>query len=353
MLAGLAQAQMKMTADQVFAFIKSSIQLHHDDRQVAEYVKKIKLTDRLEYRRVEELQGLGAGTKTVAALRTLSEASASLEVAPPPPPPPPKPVIPPPDSIEQARVLHDFVENARNYAQTLPNYMCVQVTRRRVDRSGTENWQLQDTIQEQLSYVDHKEDYKVVMINNRSVSNIGHLELGGATSSGEFGSIYSEIFAPETNTDFEWDHWATLRGRRMYVFSFRVDPSRSKYSIYDGDTRRTIIAGYHGLIYVDRDTLTVMRWKLDCDHIPSDFPIKNVQQDVNYDFVKIADSQYVLPLKSEVRSSRGKYLSWNETEFHLYRKFAADTTITFDEPAPIPEDKTKEEPAQPDAKDKR
>jgi hypothetical protein len=33
-------------------------------------------------------------------------------------------------------------------------------------------------------------------------------------------------------------------------------------------------------------------------------------------------------------------------EFHLYRKFGADASITFDTPAALPEDKTKEEQAK-------
>jgi hypothetical protein len=347
-VAAVGYAQLKMTADQVVSFIKSSIQLHHDDRKVAEYVKKIKLGDKLEDRRVEELQGMGAGPKTVAALRELSESSGSLTLTPPPPPPPPKPVIPPPDSVEQARILHEIIEKARNYAQGLPNYLCVQVTRRRDDPTGTENWRLRDTIQEQLSYVDRQESYKVAMINGRAVSSVEHNQLGGAISSGEFGSIYTEIFAAETETEFEWDHWATLRGRRMYVFAFRVPQSRSHYTIYDGETHRTITAGFHGLVYADKDTFMVMRFKLECDDIPSDFPVKDVKQDVNYDFVKIADQDYVLPLKTEIRSSRGKYMSLNEADFHLYRKFGAEASIKFDTtPDPVPEDQTKEEPVKP------
>src|SRR5712672_3496199 len=112
-------AQMKMTADQVVSFIKSSIQLHHNDRQVAEYVKKIKLSDKLEDRRVEELQGMGAGPKTIAALRELSVASSTLSLTAPPPAPPPKPVIPPPNSIEQKAILEEIIETARNYSKTL------------------------------------------------------------------------------------------------------------------------------------------------------------------------------------------------------------------------------------------
>ena len=86
-----------------------------------------------------------------------------------------------------------------------------------------------DTIQEQITFFDHKESYKVESINHESVANISHNQLGGATSSGEFGSMLSHIFDPDTGAEFDWDHWATLRGRRMYVFSFKV-PKSAGYS---------------------------------------------------------------------------------------------------------------------------
>ncbi len=355
--ASIALAQLNMTADQVVTFIKSSIQLHHDDRKVAEYVKKIKLSDQLEERRVEELQGMGAGPKTIAALRALSTSSSTL---PPPPPPTPvvaKPVIPPPDSVEQERILHEIIDNARSYSKSLPDYLCIQVTRRHFDPSGTENWRNYDTVQEQVSYVDHKENYQVTMINGQAVANVEHQRLGGSTLSGDFGTIYTEIFAVETATEFNWDHWATLRGKRMYVFAFHVPQSRSHFSIYDGEARRTIIAGYHGLIYADRDTNLVMRYKFECEDLPGDFPVKAVALDVNYDNIDIAGHKYVLPLKTELKStattSRGKYMSWNEAEFHLYRKFGTESSITFETPDALPEDVTKEQPAVPDAKDKK
>src|SRR5437899_5500384 len=147
-----ASAQMQMTVAQLVGFIKSSIQMKHDDVKVAQYVKKIKLTNKLDDRTVEQLQGMGAGPKTVAALRELSEASSSLPSAPPPAPKPPPVVIPPPDSIEQARILAEVRDNVLNYTNRLPDYICTQVTRRYYDPSGTENWRLMDTIQENLTF---------------------------------------------------------------------------------------------------------------------------------------------------------------------------------------------------------
>ncbi len=57
-----AQAQSKLTVEQLISFVKSSVQLHHDDRQIATFIKKnVKLSNRLDARTVEELQGAGAG----------------------------------------------------------------------------------------------------------------------------------------------------------------------------------------------------------------------------------------------------------------------------------------------------
>jgi hypothetical protein len=348
-LAVPAAAQRSMTVNELVTFIRSSIQLKHDDRQLAASIKKVKLSNKLDARTVETLQGMGAGPSTVAALRSLVTESSSL---PPPPPPAPKLVVvgpPAPDSIEQKKILAEITESALNYTKSLPNFICMQVTRRYADISGLENYRLVDTIAEKLSYFEQKEDYKIVSKNNIPVTtNLKHEELDGATSSGEFGSMLLEIFSPESETHFDWERWATLRGRRMYVFSFRVDQSRSKYSIRwgRGAGELTTIAGYHGLIYADRDTHMVMRIKMECD-MPVTFPIQSVDLDLNYDFTNISGQPFLLPLKSELHSREGKLLVKNETEFRLYNKFGAEAIIQFgDTPEPLPDEKTKEEPVK-------
>ena len=341
------QAQSKLTVEQLASFVKSSVQLHHDDRQIANFIKKnVKLSNRLDARMVEELQGMGAGPQTVAALRGLITESASLAPAPPPAP---KLVVigpPAPDSIEQKRILAEITESARNYTKGLPNFICLQVTRRYGDNSGLENFRLIDTIAERLSYFEQKEDYKVVSINGVPVTGgVKHEQKNGASSSGEFGSILKEIFDPETQTEFDWERWATLRGKRMYVFSFHVSQLRSQYSIYADAVKRTVIAGYRGLVYADRDTNMVMRIKMEVEGLPVDFPVQSVELDMNYDFTKISGQEYLLPLKSEIRSREGKFLVKNEVEFRLYNRFGAETNIQFgDVPDALPEDTTKEQP---------
>ena len=344
------RAQSKLTVEQLVSFVRSSVQLRHDDRTIANFIKKnVKLSNRLDAREVEELQGMGAGPQTVAALKGLITESASLAA---PPPPAPKLVVagpPPPDSIEQKKILAEITEGARNYVKGLPNFICLQVTRRYGDASGLENFHLIDTIAERLSYFEQKEDYKVVSINGVPVTgNVKHEQKNGASSSGEFGTMLKEIFDPQTETEFNWERWATLRGKRMYVFNFHVRQSHSQYTIYSEAVQRTIIAGYHGLVYADRDTKMVMRIKLEVENLPVDFPVQSVDLDMNYDFMKISGQPYLLPLKSEIRSREGKFLVKNEVEFRLYNRFGADTSIQFgDVPDALPEDTTKEQAAPP------
>ncbi len=338
-LTSFAFAEMKITVQQLRQFIESSIKFKHPDKQVADYLKQVSLTNKLDDSTVEDLQGLGAGPRTVDALKLLRDKSKDLAV---PAPPPPKPVIKlPPTSVEQAQLLEDVTEYAKDYSKKLPNFICVQVTRRYGDPAGLEFWHLYDTVTAKLSYFEQKEDYKVILVNNRAVDNTID-RIGGATSSGEFGSMMQEIFEKSSHATFEWDRWATLRGNRMHVLAYRVPKEYSRWRIVY-EKNDSIVPGYHGFIYVDRQTLAVMRITLDADDIPVSFPVQQAKTSLDYDFQDISGQQFVLPLRAEVRMRSGKMLIKNESEFRLYKKFGAEATITYT-PDPLSDDKVKEQP---------
>lgn len=348
--AASANAQREMTVAQVVSFIQGSIRLRQQDRDVANFLRKIRLSNRLDDKTVEDLQGMGAGPRTVAALKTLETESASLALPPPPEAVPQYVGPPPPDRAEQKRLLDQVTQNALAYMQDLPNFICVQVTRRHIDPTLTETWRPDGVIQEQLSYVNHHEDYRVVLVNNEPARNVSHDQVGGNRSSGEFGSMLKDIFDPSSHAQFEWERWATLRGRRMHVFSYRIQQPYSKYSIRDDASGQSIVPGYHGLIYADRDTLKVMRITLECDGIPSSFAVQEARETLDYDFATISGEKFLLPLKADLRFRGTRELVWNEIEFHLYRKFTADATISFapvdDAKDAIPQDQLQEQPVK-------
>jgi len=345
LLAAPAAAQLKLNIQQLTSFIESSIKLKQEDKRVAEYVKKVQLTERLDDRTIEVWQGKGLGPKTVEALRNLVDASQTLPKPAAAVARPAAPVIPPPPPEEQRRVLDQARDYAMNYSKRLPDFICTQVTRRYYDPTGLEFWRGMDTITEKLTYFEQKEDYKVVTVDGR-LADTTHDKLGGATSSGEFGSMMKEVFDPKTETRFHWLRWGTLRGRRNHVYAYSVSQSRSQWRI---DYQRTmeIVPAYRGLIYVDADLLTVTRITLEAIDIPPTFPIQLARTTLDYDFIKIGEAEHVLPLRAEIRMREGRTLVKNEVEFRMYRKFGAEATIKFETPEPLPEDVTKEQPAQP------
>jgi len=346
-----ANAQRAMTVAELTTFVKSQIKLKGDDRTTADFLlHKVKLTEKLEDRTVEELQGQGAGPQTVRALRKLSTESVGLRAAAPPeaaPAPPPPP--PPPSQQEQGEVMAAMREYALNYTKNLPNYICVQTTRRKIEPTMRGYAPYGDVIQELLSFNDQKETYKVQMINRQSVANVEHNQLGGAVSSGEFGTMLHHIFDPDTGAEFDWERWTTLRGERMYVFSFRV-PKSAGYTMYDGETKREYTSAYKGLVYWGKNSKAVMRIKMDCVDIPSDYPIHEVGIMLDYAPTKIAEQEYVLPFHFELNSRASKAIMHNDADYKLYRKFGAEATITFGDVEEIPEDQLKEQPAKPEDK---
>jgi hypothetical protein len=332
-------AQRQMTVAQLTGFIKSSVEAKLTDKDIAEALKKIQLTEKLEPNTIGQLMSLGAGPRTSAALRELASASANLPAPAPPPvstatfiisaPKPQATMLTVPDSVEREKILDAVRDYALNYTANLPNFICTQVTRRQEDPTGTGNsYRSVDKIQEQLTYYEHQENYKIMAVNGQLVENKDRRKMGGAMSEGEFGSMMYEIFDPATAAEFEWTRFGKLDGVIMNVFSYRVPQERSHYSILHNDTNR-IISGYHGLIFARKDSNAIIKITLECDTIPASFPVQDVKEELSYGVVKISELEFVVPIKWESHSRDGRILAYNTAEFALYRKYETGSSITF------------------------
>jgi len=338
-----------MTVAQLTDFIKSSVtELKYPDRQIAQYLHAVKLTEHLDGDHLEALEAMGAGPRTRQELETLSAASKSLP-APPPiveaPKPPPLPVKPPPDSVEQARIIKAAQDYALTYTKQLPNFICLQVTRRYYDPSGGDNWVSLDRISTKLTYFEQKEEYQVINVAGTD-KQVDYWSLGGTLSAGEFGSQLHDIFDPASDAHFEWEKWGKLRGHLCYVYSYYIDQSHSRYHV-DYEKKDDIVPAYRGLAYIDVDTEMVLRTTLE-PILPAGFGVKQASIMLDYDFTKVGDvgdNQYLLPLKVQVLSRVGRITTKNDVEFRLYHKYGAEATVKFDTadpPAPLPDDTTKD-----------
>lgn len=369
-------AQMQMNVEQLVEFVRSELALKGQDKQVANYIKKVTLTEKLTDKTILDLEAQGAGPKTVQALQELRDQSAARKAPPQnltysPATAPDNslssgpahatlgstrgPVIPPPNSVDQQKIIDLMRQYALSYTQNLPNFICVEVMRRYIDPNAGDHYRSLGNVLSKVSYNEGQEQYQVYSVNGHYEStDLEHAGAnGGAISSGEFGSLMREIFEPSSQAEFAWDHWATLRGRRMAVFSYFIDSGHSAWSITyggsAGDSQR-IITAYKGLVYTDANTGEIDRIKFIAVDIPRSFPVSAATEILDYDQVQISGQPYICPLAAQLYMTAGREKTKNEIEFRDYRKFGIESGITYDmnasvpEPPPLPSSKIEEQP---------
>jgi len=171
-----ATAQTPLSVEELYSTVQSSQQSIKEgkmtDRELASFLSKSKLSERLDDRSVEQMRGLGIGPKTLDALQRLRDQSKTLGAAKPIEQAGPPPQAPPPSAQELAAIMDKMRSDALSYSQRLPSFICTQATSRFVapepgTGGGEPSYRLTDTLTSRLSYFEQKEEKKLILIDNR------------------------------------------------------------------------------------------------------------------------------------------------------------------------------------------
>jgi hypothetical protein len=269
---------------------------------------------------------------------------------------------PPPSPEEQAGVISATRTSALRYSDGLPDFICTQVTRRWIERrqansttvikdpemkrpwrieksANEEDWKLKDTLTIQLSYFGQKEQYQLLLVNGKRAKQ-GYESVDGATSYGDFGSALGILFQQSSHAAFAWDHWGVLGGRRVMVFTFAVIRENSQWRL--GYESKEVVTAFKGRVFIEPSQRQVLKLEVSADDIPKNFPIEKSGVELDYRLQPVGDQEFLLPLRAVAWNETRTIATKNEAEFHRYRKFAVDSKVEFDTPAPLPEDQTKE-----------
>jgi hypothetical protein len=224
---------------------------------------------------------------------------------------------------------------ALEYSQTLPDFICTEVVRRYREGMDPGTWTLSDTLTVRLSYYGHREDYKLLLVNNKTTDR-SYESLAGSISEGEFGSLLRQVFEPDPSTEIRFARWDSIRDKRVAVFSYRLTAAHARYAVNFvlNEQRYSTLAGRRGLVYVEPSTGQILRITSAADALPSDFPVQKLASTLEYDFTAIGDRTFLLPRTAEVELKAGTYLTRNTIEFSTYHKFNADVDVLFDPAAP-------------------
>ncbi len=228
--------------------------------------------------------------------------------------------------------IDDTREAAFSFNETLPNYVVKQYTTRYATGAasgGHTSWQALDTVTADVIMEDGTEKYKNIQVNGRAARD-SDPEKSGSWSRGEFSSLQLDILSPLTHADFRAKRATTIVNRSAFKYDFSVEQPNSHWHVEAEG--QSYLPAYTGTIWIDKENHRVLRIELSAQNMPRTFPIDQVESAVDYDYVFIGEGKYLLPVHSEALScERGSSrCSRNVIEFRNYKKFTADTSITFD-----------------------
>ena len=250
--------------------------------------------------------------------------------------------------LPSVREAADVIENARKKTldalEEMPDFVVKQQIQRSAAYAGTNNFQNQDRLVVAVSYrASGEETYKLLSMNgilqNNPQAKGSYEEAGGTSSTGEFVTVLATIFKPESETKFAVVDTDVIRERKTIIFDFSITKERAHEVISaSGYTTDSTIAGMKGRIWIDRDTFRVLRIESEATEIPAGFPITTAKRNIEYDWVKITDEKYMLPLLSDVRltfrEKSNVFETRNLIKFKDYQKYGSEVVILDDDVKP-------------------
>jgi hypothetical protein len=195
------------------------------------------------------------------------------------------------------------------------------------------DWRALDVVSSDLVYEDGRESYRNLAINGKPIKKAME-QLDGAWSTGEFGTMLRDVLSPATAADFRFSRESSVAGVRARVYNFQVEKPHSHWHVQIAS--QSINPAYKGSLWIDPRNARVLRIEMQARSLPLEFPADTVESVLDYEYVRIGGGEFLLPVHSESLScQRGtNNCSRNTIDFRNYRKYDADSSITFDNPAP-------------------
>jgi hypothetical protein len=228
-------------------------------------------------------------------------------------------------------VIESAREAAFSFAETLPNYVVKQFTTRyatQAARGGKTSWVALDTVTADVVSENGAESYKNILVNGKPPKDA--IEKTGSWSSGEFSSVLLDVLSPNTDADFRNKRSTTIVNRAAFRYDFSVEQPNSHWHVQAAS--ESYLPAFSGAVWIDKENYRVLRIELAAQKMPRTFTLDTVESAVDYDYVLIGASKFLLPTHSEALSCvRGTgECTRNVIDFRNYKKFSADTSITFE-----------------------
>jgi hypothetical protein len=220
-------------------------------------------------------------------------------------------------------------EAAGEFTDKLPDFLVQQHTMRYVSSTRPPQWQAVDMVTAEVAVQDGKEEYRKISINGRPSKRAP--EKTGAWSTGEFSTTQEDILSPYTAAKFVKRAEQRVAGRTAVVYDYSVLQQNSHWRLIP-ENGKSYNPPYKGSIWIDKESKRVLRIEQKAVSFPENFEYDVAELTLDYDLVRINGKQWLMPVHSEnvICQTGTTMCSRNELNFRNYRKFGAESSITFE-----------------------
>jgi len=210
----------------------------------------------------------------------------------------------------------------------LPNYTCHETINRTLRVNS--NFRYLDTIELEVAFVGKHELFARTGETKFGEQPIEKLVSGGTIGNSALGSHIDVILA-EDAAEFKYAGECKKDGRKTHRFDLRVPIEKSGFRVrHEG---RTGMAGYEGSVWVDSETLDLVRVEFKVNQIPSYLGVRLIEESMRYKKLKIGNSEFELPDQSQLGAmdDKGNY-TLNMIKLTGCREFGAESMVTYGSP---------------------
>jgi hypothetical protein len=330
---GLQDKAAPFSKSELFALLRQSGPQHASQGEIIEQLERRGIAFTVDEKTIAELKQAGARTFLIEAVERLGKSGGHPEAYPT--------GVADEAGAERVKaedfarlplieqVRHNVLENAGE----LPNFVVTQAVSRYIRTPEIKDWKLDDTLEVEITYqADKGEQFKLLRLSGKPTTQT-YEEIGGSTSTGEFGTLLVALFVPDSKAQFKEVRKETFRGRPTVLYDFRVQKANSKAMISDKPSGQKTVAGYSGSLWVDTESKGVLRVELAHEGMPPRFPVSMSENAVEYDWVTIGDQRYLLPVHAELLMGWDNVHVYtrNVIEFRNYHKFEGKMKILSDQ----------------------
>jgi hypothetical protein len=208
----------------------------------------------------------------------------------------------------------------------MPDFTCMETVRRYVRPNARRAFHMADTLRLEVALVDRKELFSWPG-EEAFGQDLAAMVGAGTVNIGDFATTLRGIFGNRVAT-IRYTGPETLHGRGAERYEYEIPEMLSGYTIRYANLEGKVAS--RGSFWVDRASFDLLRVTVSATSIPPNLPIAAAETSIDYARVHLDDQSLLTPESSEtVLTLLNGHESRNEIEFSHWRKFRAESHLTF------------------------